>query len=88
MATASAGSTAPVTSARVGAWDEGAVRLAIGGGEGPGWPAWWSNAVTTAPVRVGVAGGPAHGKEEKGEGLICISADGSNRVVDLMVNHR
>ena len=59
-----------------------------GGGEGPGWLAWRSSAITATPVRAGVAGGPARGKEANGEGLICISADGSNRVVDLMVNHR
>ena len=58
-----------------------------GGGEGPAWLAWWSSAIAAAPVRVGVAGGPTHGKEAIWEGLICISADCRNSVTDLGVNH-
>ena len=59
-----------------------------GGGEGPGWPVWWSSAIVAAPVCAGVAGGPFRGKEMNEEGLICISADYRNSVVDLGGNHR
>jgi len=88
VATASASSTAPITFAKVGARVVGVVRLAIGVGAGLRWPAWRSSAIATALVRAGVAGGPAHGKEANGEGLICISADYMNSVVGLGVNHR
>ena len=51
-------------------------------------PAWWSSAIAAALVLMGVAGGPARGKEVNGEGLICISADCRNSVIDLRVNRR
>ena len=54
-----------------------------GGGQGPEWPAWWSSAIAVVPVRAGVAGGPAHGKEANGEGLIYISVGCRNSVADL-----
>ena len=59
-----------------------------GDGEGPKWPTWRSSAIAAAPVRAGVARGLARGKEENGEGLICISIDCRNSVADLGVNHR
>jgi len=50
--------------------------------------AWLSSAIAAAPVRAGVAGGPAHCKEANGEGLICIGAVCRNSVAGLGVNRQ